>query len=351
MKSENIIFLLGAGASAEAKIPMSAKMVRDIDLLTEKDDNWIPFKELYNFLRSSIIYSKGILGLRDYFFNVEDLLVVIEELEKREYNKMYAFIGSWNTRLLDVAGRDFTKLSEFKKLIRDQLLSWMHPENGYEEDASYYSGFNALQTHFAQPLRVFTLNYDLCFENIVGNNNADIQLGFQARKWSYRNFEEQSQPPNFYLYKLHGSINWERKGNEILLRDHPIPNAELIFGLANKLTSIDPYYFFTSEFRKYLFSNETKLLIIIGYSYADIYLNEFIRQAIQSNPDLSILNVGYAKSAEDETTKAEKENLLQLLNIEEARIHFEYKGASWFLQHCMNESYLEEKVVREDLPF
>lgn len=349
MDANNIIFLMGAGASVEATIPMSNEMVRRIEVLVESDPEWKVYKDLYFFLRSSIIYSRGILGEKDYYFNVEDLLVIIDELEKREQNLMYAFIGSWNTRLIDVAGRDFKYLSDFKKMIRRQLLNWVKPETGYLEDASYYSGFNILQSHFAEPMRVFTLNYDLCFERIVGKDGAEIEQGFENRIWNYKKFESQHFPPNFYLYKLHGSINWLKEDQKLRTVDDPIDNAELIFGLSNKLTSIDPYYYYTSEFRRHLFNNNTKLLVAIGYSYSDEYINQFISQALKVNSDLSVLNVTYCHN--EEASNVEMLRIISLLDTEKERLNIEYQGASKFLLQNMNEDYLNDKLKRDDLPF
>ena len=53
-RSGDIVFLLGAGASVEAKIPMSADMINEIETLLGNDEDWKPFYELYNHVKSSI---------------------------------------------------------------------------------------------------------------------------------------------------------------------------------------------------------------------------------------------------------------------------------------------------------
>src|SRR2546429_6591784 len=61
----------------------------------------------------------------------------------------------------------------------------------------------------------------------------------------YDNFEpNKDNDIGIYLYKLHGSIDWERmpeKGNVLEKRKHPGPKSELKFGTDDKLTSIDRY--------------------------------------------------------------------------------------------------------------
>jgi hypothetical protein len=37
-------------------------------------------------------------------------MIVIRELEKRDRNIMYPFIGTWNSRLVDLGGTKFYKL-------------------------------------------------------------------------------------------------------------------------------------------------------------------------------------------------------------------------------------------------
>ena len=51
IKGEDFIFLFGAGASLEAGIPISNKMVEEIEVLIKTDSDWKPFKDLYFYLR------------------------------------------------------------------------------------------------------------------------------------------------------------------------------------------------------------------------------------------------------------------------------------------------------------
>jgi len=263
IKGEQIMFLLGAGASVEAKIPISNQMVNEIEKLILNDSDWKPYKGLYYYLKSSIHYSEGIFGKFGEPFNVEKLLVVISEIEKRDKNIVYPFIGSWNIRLIDLAGSDFKKITDFKKLIRKKLNSWVRVKN-YENDASYYNGFINLSREIGNVIKVFTFNYDLCFERVVGKE-LEVESGFNrtSREWHYSNFEDNSEK-HYFLYKLHGSIDWYTKPNEqnkLFQSDEPEDNPELIFGIQNKLDSIDPYFFYTSELRKSTLE-DSKLIIM-----------------------------------------------------------------------------------------
>ena len=61
-RQNDIIFLLGAGASVEAGVPTSFRMMEEVELLLQKDDEWKEYKKLYDFVKSSIYYGDGING-------------------------------------------------------------------------------------------------------------------------------------------------------------------------------------------------------------------------------------------------------------------------------------------------
>lgn len=350
IKGEQIMFLLGAGASVEAKIPISNEMVERIEKLILEDSDWKPYKELYYYLKSSIHYSEGIFGKFGEPFNVEKLLVVISEIEKRDKNIVYPFIGTWNIRLIDLAGSDFKKITDFKKLIRKKLNSWVRVKN-YENDANYYNGFINLSREIGNAIKVFTFNYDLCFEKIVGKELL-VETGFDktSREWHYSNFEENSEK-HFFLYKLHGSIDWYTKQNEpnkLFQSDEPEDNPELIFGIQNKLDSIDPYFFYTSEFRKSTLE-DSKLIVTIGYSFSDDYANKILTQALNSKDDLRLLAVEYSNDTEENEIN-QIQNRLKLRSKSQISVYI--KGAKSFMTDTMSKDYLSDFIANsEDAPF
>ena len=223
IKGEHLTFLFGAGASYDAGIPISSDMVKNIEVLIDSDEEWKQFRDLYYYLKSSIQYSDGIFGKFNEQFNVERLLVIISEIEKRDKNIMYPFIGAWNIRLIDYAGINFENFTKLHKLIRRKLNEWVRIRN-YEK-ANYYKSFDTLSSETGSLIKVFTLNYDLCFERIVGQNKQ-IELGFDrgTKEWQYSNFEN-SEGKSFFLYKLHGSIDWYiQNDNKLYISDDPVEN-------------------------------------------------------------------------------------------------------------------------------
>lgn len=144
IQENNVLFLIGAGCSAEAGIKVANSMVTDIENFVKNDESWNKYEHLYYYLKSSILYSDGIQGNFTTSLNVEKLVVVINELAKKELNIAYPFIGNWNTRLIEVAGENFENIREFGKKISKQLFEWINI--GDYSAAEYHRGFANFKT-------------------------------------------------------------------------------------------------------------------------------------------------------------------------------------------------------------
>lgn len=347
IKGEHLLFLFGAGASVDAGIPISDQMVNKIEDLINKHDDWKVYKDLYFYLRSSINYSDGILGKFNIPFNVERLLIVISEIEKRESNIMYPYIGTWNIRLLDLAGNNFENVKKFHKLIRKQLNEWVGLRN--YDDANYYQSFVSLSTDIANLMKVFTLNYDLCFENIVGKEK-NIELGFtkETNEWHQSNFEN-IDGKHYNLYKLHGSVDWYLQNDKLYKSQKIESEPELIFGIQHKMTSVDPYFYYSAILRNSCF-DEAKIIVAIGYSFADDYVNVILSQALNSRTELRIINVAPLFSKNEDL---EKEYITKRLNLKNAnQLIYVDSTAKDFMTNTMNKEFFEKNIGEpEGVPF
>jgi hypothetical protein len=299
-KSKDIIFLVGAGASAEAGIPPSGSMIEKIEELLKEDPDWKQFVDLYNHIKSAIHYAAGLKGLFDsnVEYNIETLVNTLYELERNEEHPLYPFIASWNSRLVSLADKDFSKVGAFRRLILKQLKTWVSPDD--TSLADYYKGLVDIQRGLTFPLRIFSLNYDLCVERLH-STDFRVESGFPGIgpkfPWDWERFEDSNAGPTLpeiYLYKLHGSINWKRDAARNLFCLEQIENIaaekmELIFGRDFKLEAADPYLFYAYEFRKY--SLETKVIACIGYGFGDQHINKILEQALKRDETRRLLVV------------------------------------------------------------
>lgn len=310
-KKDEVLVLLGAGASVDAGIPHSAAMVRDIELALDRE--WREFRDLYNYVRSAIFYADGIRGTyaNEVSYNIERLVASLDELSRREEHPLYPFIGAWNPRLAQVAGADFGNVSKFKTKILEKLRhEWIEISN-YEK-ADYYKGLINFQRELNHPLRVFTLNYDLCLEKVYHTEYKELpERGFdKERFWSHELLEDAApDEKSLYLYKLHGSIDWFRDpiNGRLTYSDSTskirVDDGELIFGTAYKLQYVDPFLFLVYQLRR--LSLEAKLLLVIGYGFGDEHINGILQQALRGGLEKRLIAVTWFGDGmgEDERVK------------------------------------------------
>lgn len=339
-RSNDIVFLLGAGASVEAGIPASATMIDEIESLMLSHDQWKPFQQLYHHVKSAIHYAAGLKGSfgAKVPFNIETLVNTLYELERNEEHPLYPFIAAWNSRFVGLALQDFANIKAFRRLILRELKRWMCPEDGSLRE--YYKGFVSLQRELNYPLHVFSLNYDLCVEGI-GGPDFRVETGFAEfgpnHNWDWERFEYgESGPaslPPIYLYKLHGSINWKRDEGKSLFSVEQTENVEsdrmdVIFGRDFKLEAADPYLFYAYQFRK--FTLESRLIVVVGYSFADDHINKMLTQALSRGEPRKLLIVARCETNEKCRDKANE--VARVLNARSHQLEVEKGTAKSFFE-------------------
>lgn len=359
LRENSILFLLGAGASVDAGIKHAMDMTLDIEEKIASNSEFTEFRDLYNYLKSSIIYQRGLGGeFEERTATIEELLDVLSEINRKHCNKLYPFIGGWNIHFQKVAGKDFEVVAKLDKQIRSQLFQWINITN-YDK-AKYFLGFKDLVSDLGCAMRVFTLNYDICVEQAFTKTDFDIELGFDDREWEASKFDvNENAEVGVYLYKLHGSIDWIRdveSGGILTKCDNPQPKSELIFGTAAKLSSIDPYLFYVHELRKYSLNEALRFIVVVGYSFSDHYVNGLIEQAVNRNKYLKVLVVAPINEDRQNFVSARKEEeqsrIAKMLTVEEERILCENLTAKDFFEGKMRLAYFEELLgTGDDDPF
>lgn len=349
-RKDEVIFLLGAGASVDAGIPASCGMINKLEVLL-KTPSWEGFAPLYNYVKSAIIYADGIKGKFEYAnFNIERLVNTLDELRKSDEHPLFPFIGSWNPKLPEVTGNNFDKLGIFRKKIVEELSQqWVHSE--YDEHSQYYEGLSRFQKEYQHLLRVFTLNYDLCVEKSC--KQSGVERGFGEDKfWDWKIFENEAQlDSNIFLYKLHGSIDWARdERGKLTYKDKGIPSdqIEIIFGTTYKLQYIDPFLFFAYEFRKRLMT-EVQLLICVGYGFADEHINGIIAQALNGDHSRKMLVITPTTPENYDETLQHIRSTLKLSHAD--NVFLWNLTAKEFFNDKLTVEELETIFPKEEAPF
>ena len=344
-KRDEIVLLLGAGASVEAGIPDSNKMIDKIQDLVSGDDTWNPYRDLYRYLRSSVFFADGLEGIfgDKVPFNIERLVNVLDELQKKERHALYPFVGAWNPKLQEVAGTNLENVREFRNnIIRILRERWVAlTEN---ERAEYYKGLLRFQQEYEHPLRVFSLNYDLCIEQSCGSTS--VQRGFSGRTWDWRMFDETSEEPlPLLLYKLHGSLDWYFNADGQVQYSDSTSTIEaadiaLIFGTSYKLQYVDPFLFLVYELRRWTL--EARAIVCIGYGFNDEHINGILRQALAQNDARKLLAV---TGRVDESIA--KKRIVDQLGVSEIQVVARPCGAKEFLEDGLTIDALSQLFPSE----
>lgn len=157
-------------------------------------------------------------------------------------------------------------------------------------------------------LKVFTTNYDLCFEQAASALGGVVIDGFSftpPRQYDPRYFgydiirrsrasEDQGNYLEgvFLLYKLHGSVNWARDTNGLIQEKiNPSPDeACLIYPARGKYQQsfLQPHLESMSQYLAALREPNT-CLFAIGFGFNDDHLSEPLLAAVRSNPHLRLI--------------------------------------------------------------
>ncbi|HEV2224520.1 MAG TPA: SIR2 family protein [Candidatus Acidoferrales bacterium] len=358
-RSKDIIFLLGAGASAEAGIPVSGEMIN----LVEKSLKAGTEQGLYHHVKSAIHFSAGLKGRfgNAVPFNIETLVNTLYELERNEEHPLYPFIAAWSSRFVALAGPDFGEVRRFRQRILADLKKWMCPEDSAKAD--YYRGLIALQRDLNYPLHVFSLNYDLCVEGL-NTSEFRVETGFAnfgpSHSWDWERFVDMETSnniaPQLVLYKLHGSINWKRspETKELFcvqqIESVDAEKMEVIFGREFKLEAADPYLFFAYKFRD--LSLVTKLIVTLGYGFGDVHINKMLTQSLRTDSERRLLAIQGCEEKDCVKKANEIEGLLELGDDRTYQVIVQPGSAKQFLETPkLNEQLVKLIPPSKDVPF
>lgn len=294
---ENIVVLTGAGSSKDiGKDGKSGKLLTELwdsseTLLTKK-----VFEQLCRYAKYTDKKDDG-----SYVKNLEKLLSLA----------MLA-IPFVNTKELNIADC----VSKIKEHIR-KSCSLLLPDN-----SPHHILLNKItKRKVTLPrFKLFTLNYDKLFEQAAWQSNFVVIDGFSfsvPRIFSGRNFDydivsrTQSRVKEddnfitkvFHLYKLHGSIDWERNGNTILQNENT-SNPLMIYPNQSKYENSyeQPFFEMMSRFQSNL-RNENVFLITIGFSFGDKHIVTAIKEALEQNPGFQLMIVNYGIDVSNENLK------------------------------------------------
>jgi len=265
-------FLLGAGCpSSIGLIPDVSGLTSHISKYLSSNDELFPF---FRKLRDTLIadgYTQP---------TVDDFLTRVR-------------------RSMDVAGDDMVRGLTAKAL--KQLENHICHEVSrcvdvpLPSNSPYHSIARLVHRTTKSSTDIFTTNYDLLLEQALESLRVPFFDGFVG---SHRPFFDRDAIDNdvlparwVRLWKLHGSINWRSRNNNVyrlasFSSDNVVDNV-LIHPSHLKYVESQrmPYVAMFDRLKKYIHNdNKPIVLFIVGYSFSDEHLNATIADSLQANP-------------------------------------------------------------------
>jgi hypothetical protein len=321
LKTDNVSFLIGAGASIDAggvglgAIPTSLELALCNSSFEDNEHEWIEL-----FYSTASLLSKQVLEIDDRREVLDDRNQRISPipLNLEVYlSQLHTWRAACLTERLDVSLGDDNWIiitpDALDRLIREVTIALTHlvklPSAGKEGALKTQRRF--IKKILTRPLNLrranlFTLNYDTLLEQAADGEGAVLVDGFVGTL--RRVFRPESYDLDFYfpaqttegrvhrfdralhLYKLHGSLNWHRceadwenpyglyatyYDQRVAQDDVLIYPSPLKYGQALGL----PY---SELFRRLgtAIAQPQSVLFVIGYGFGDDHVNALIRQAL-----------------------------------------------------------------------
>lgn len=155
----------------------------------------------------------------------------------------------------------------------------------------------------AQPVHLFTTNYDLLLEQALEESSAPYFDGFIGTRNAFFDLgaveDEGLLPPRWArLWKIHGSLNWRLDNQGAVVRgdgtkgggSYLIYPSHLKYDQSRKM----PYLAMLDRLKAFLLK-PSALLFICGYSFADEHINDVICRSLETNSTAHVFAFMYGK--------------------------------------------------------
>ena len=197
---------------------------------------------------------------------------------------------------------------QLEKIIRDACQLELDSSN-----APHKTFLDKITARKASEPRVqlFTTNYDTLFEQAAQEGGYAVIDGFSftfPRTFSGRYFdydivqrertrlkdEESFVSKVFHLYKMHGSLTWEKTEQGIVQQVNSTESPLIVYPASDKYESSyeQPYFEMMSRFQQAL-RRENTLLIVVGFGFRDKHIQNVILEAVNQNPSFQLVIVNY----------------------------------------------------------
>lgn len=299
-QSGNINFLIGSGASMPA-IKVAGAIETEIQDCFESGSELDAYKLIYKFLSSMRASNDALISDKPLLLQTGES---DSDLQIRQTN-------------LDSTKSNYKKFIEALQEILNRRKVNLLPKQA----------------------NIFTTNYDLFFEqcsedfhtlkfndgfsrnlNLKGVSYFSSTNFFNTTFNNGNNYNYKVEIPTINLIKIHGSLSWKKKSNQIVFfptQFKEIVNEDDLVELKSysekfslilpqkgkfRETILDRIYYDLLRLYANELDKENTFLIVFGFSFADEHIYDITKRALK-NPTLKILIFAYNQTAAGEFTK------------------------------------------------
>lgn len=300
---DNIVILSGAGTS--------------VGIGTDEEHKGKTMRELWQVVVDRI----GINKLRKFAKNIK----IDENRINEEYVDLEWLISKANMCEKVEHNEEVEKqLIVIEKLIKENCRLTLPPDAPH---IAFLRKITARKLKYSR-VKIFTLNYDLLFEQAASEGAYVVIDGFSfsnprifkgtnydydiiIRNANSAKTEENYAPKVFHLYKPHGSLDWDSEiisedEKRFIKKDNP-QNPVMIYPSSSKFeySYEQPYFEMMSRLQQELRSRNT-LLIAIGFSFYDKHIKAMVMEALDVNMSITLIIVSPSVECKDSFTDFKK---------------------------------------------
>lgn len=288
-------FLLGAGCSLCAGLPLTAQLTSEALKSPELDTNT---RLILTALQGNFAGAKG-PNIEDFLSEMVDLLAIADRRTLRSASSTGVVLssGTFSSDLLREA------VEQIKRAIANVIDRTVPIEIHWSFVRAVHRPLRPGLSADHRRVDYLVLNYDTLLEDSLALERVPFSDGLDGGTTGWWNPELFSQVRlQARVLKLHGSINWSEFPNETLPRRVPktitataVNNRRIVIWPAStkyRETQRDPYAQLTSLVREILHPavGSQRLLAICGYSFSDSHINiELDRALRESDQRLTIV--------------------------------------------------------------
>lgn len=341
-ETRRVAVLLGAGASFDAGIPLTAalteQVLASVNRLSEVREPWV---KAINFAHAAMFSYVARDGSNPIgAVNIERLISALRLLRGRDGHEAAPFVSSWRdpvlpegrvhadkwdsdrfvrnlSQALGLDGNDRGGLAaaskqsaidnigyfiaEFaaaaKKPVRSgdyrhadqQVLRLLGTLLRVREPVDYLYPLVDLALTQRDGLDVVTLNYDLAVEQAAGERSVPIDRG--VGDWPRERIGFDIAAQKLRLHKIHGSLDWELDAHSpsltrLKVSDGAVEQPWIVVGDREKLATDGPTLELLHAAEEAI--ERADHLVIVGYRFADAHVNHVIRNWMLRSEDRTV---------------------------------------------------------------